>query len=153
MGQTHGQEDLKSVPNSFNFIISKHNHFISKHSKVPRFHHWHTQSFRRINLLRAQFTIIFVMFFKHFVLGLAASAVASGAAVTNKRDSGSSENVILPRANSTSSASTSTATATDSTCTNSASARSCWGDGFDIDTDSDLSWPVTGNTVSVCASS
>lgn len=44
---------------------------------------------------------------------------------------------ILPRANAS--------------CTNSATFRNCWAGGFDITTDSETSYPVTGKTVSVCS--
>lgn len=32
-------------------------------------------------------------------------------------------------------------------CTNGPTSRNCWSDGFDINTDADLSWPTTGKTV------
>ena len=38
----------------------------------------------------------------------------------------------------------------NTSCTNSPASRKCWGGGYDINTDLELSWPVTGNTRTVC---
>lgn len=51
-------------------------------------------------------------------------------------------------ATSTSATKTSTSSATPATCTNASNSRRCWSEGFDIDTDFDQTWPVTGRTVS-----
>lgn len=40
----------------------------------------------------------------------------------------------------------------NSSCINSATTRSCWGDGFDINTDASKSWPATGKVVPVSSS-
>ena len=36
-----------------------------------------------------------------------------------------------------------------SSCQNTAENRGCWGDGFDINTDTTTTWPNTGNVVKV----
>ena len=41
--------------------------------------------------------------------------------------------------------------ARQSNCANTPTTRSCWSNGFDISTDSESSWPVTGVTVAVRA--
>lgn len=38
---------------------------------------------------------------------------------------------------------------TNPSCTNGPTSRGCWGGGFDINTDSETSWPTTGKTRSV----
>ncbi|KAI5366534.1 putative multicopper oxidase, type 1, carbohydrate binding module family 20, cupredoxin [Septoria linicola] len=43
---------------------------------------------------------------------------------------------------------TTTSAAPTATCTNGPDSRGCWNGGFDIDTDFDQDWPVTGRTVS-----
>jgi hypothetical protein len=72
------------------------------------------------------------------ILGLGLGLTVSGLSL-GSRQSGSGASI----------ASSVVARGTSKGCNNTPTSRSCWGSGFDINTDTETSWPNTGHTVVV----